>query len=447
MSSQKLKGENMSFVSWTQPSKYTSDLVDIFEDGTFPVTMENIFAAAKRIENHIVDTKCYHSKKLSALTNVNIFLKCEYKQSTGSFKERGAVNAILRLNSSKRKKGIIAASAGNHALALAFHGGRLGIPVTVVMPTMAPLTKKKMCAELGANVIIFGDSFDRATEYARNYGEENGMIYIHGFDDLNVIAGQGSIGLEILRDVPNVDAVIVPVGGGGMMAGISMAIKFEKPDVEMIGVEPIRFSSCADALNKGEPVEIDDRGPTIADGLAVKKVGKNCFPIIQKMVDRMIVIDEKWTALSVLRVMELEKIILEGAGAIALAPFLAGILPEYEGKNVVLLFCGGNIDMNVVGRVIDYGLVADGRLSRFTAVISDRPGGLAHLCKIIGDACASIKEVKHFRTFTSDITAFTETNVEVIVETRDINHLSELKDILKENKINYEFHSFNFVKI
>eukprot|EP00008_Paramoeba_atlantica_P012257 CAMPEP_0201475402 /NCGR_PEP_ID=MMETSP0151_2-20130828/821_1 /ASSEMBLY_ACC=CAM_ASM_000257 /TAXON_ID=200890 /ORGANISM="Paramoeba atlantica, Strain 621/1 / CCAP 1560/9" /LENGTH=318 /DNA_ID=CAMNT_0047855473 /DNA_START=463 /DNA_END=1419 /DNA_ORIENTATION=+ len=309
---------------------------------------------------------------------------------------------------------------------------------------MAPLTKKKMCGELGANVIIHGDSFDRATEYARSYGKEHEMTYIHGFDELSVIAGQGSIGLEILNEVPDVDAIIVPVGGGGMMAGILMAVKHEKPHVEIIGVEPVSFASCAEALIKGEPVEIEDRGPTIADGLAVKKVGANCFPIIQKLVDRMLVVDERWTSLAVLRVMELEKTILEGAGAIALAPFLAGMLPEYQNKNVALLFCGGNIDMNVVGRVIDYGLVADGRLSRFSCVISDRPGGLSQLCKIIGDQGASIKEVQHLRTFTSAVTAFTETYIEVTVETRDSAHLAELQNALTAQKINFEFQNFQF---
>eukprot|EP00009_Paramoeba_aestuarina_P009838 CAMPEP_0201536926 /NCGR_PEP_ID=MMETSP0161_2-20130828/63346_1 /ASSEMBLY_ACC=CAM_ASM_000251 /TAXON_ID=180227 /ORGANISM="Neoparamoeba aestuarina, Strain SoJaBio B1-5/56/2" /LENGTH=484 /DNA_ID=CAMNT_0047942941 /DNA_START=268 /DNA_END=1722 /DNA_ORIENTATION=- len=437
--------EDTSRVEWEQPNPYTTERSDLFEDGSiFPVSMENVFAAAKRIENHIISTPCTRSTKLSELTKSNIYIKAEYKQATGSFKERGAVNAILRTPLAKRKKGIIAASAGNHALALAYHGGRLNIPVTVVMPTMAPLTKKRMCAELGAEVIIHGDNFDRATDYARKIGKEKEMTYIHGFDDPPVIAGQASIGLEILHDVPDIDAIIVPVGGGGMLAGILMAIKHEKPSVQVIGLEPPCFASCAEALHQNKPVEIDSRGATIADGLAVKKIGDNCFPIIRELVDKMLVIDERWIALAVLRVMELEKSILEGAGAIALAPLLAGMLPELEGKNVCLLFCGGNIDMNVVGRVIDYGLVADSRLSRFSAVISDKPGGLSYLCHLVAEAGGSIKEVQHLRTFTSAVTAFSETYVEVIVETRDRAHLDELKQALKDGGADCEFHSFKF---
>mmetsp|Transcript_27492 Transcript_27492/g.47093 ORF Transcript_27492/g.47093 Transcript_27492/m.47093 type:complete len:432 (+) Transcript_27492:30-1325(+) len=389
------------------------------------ITMENIFAAAKRVEGGIVHSSCRRARNLSTLLNCNIYLKAEHTQSTGSFKERGALNSILQLPISQRNKGIIAASAGNHALALAYHGGRLNVPVTVVMPVYAPQTKVANCKSLGANVIMHGNSFTEATTYAKALAEEKEFTYIHGFDRPSVIAGQGSVGLEILEQVPNVDAIFVPVGGGGLIAGIAMAVKSLKPDVDIIGVEPVSYPSLLAALTAGEPVEIDQPGAsTIADGLAVKCVGPNVIPICQQYVDRVVSIQEHYIALSVLRMIELEKAVIEGAGATGLAPLLAGMFPEYTGKNVCLVACGGNIDVTLLGKVIDHGLAADGRLVKFAGRISDKPGGLAAFCNVIGQSGCSIRQIFHDRTSSDD--DFSMVRVEVTVCTVNREQADEL---------------------
>ena len=403
------------------------------------VTYENILAAAKRIENGVLKSPCRLSKKLSKMCDANIFVKNDYLQMTGSFKERGALNSILQLTKAKRAQGIIAASAGNHALALAYHGSRLGVPVTVVMPTIAPMTKISNCRELGAEVIVDGSNFTEATNIAKSIGVKRNLTYIHAFDNPPVIAGQGSIGLEILEQCPEVHAVLVPVGGGGLIAGVGMAIKEMHPEVEVIGVEPATCASLCAALKLGRPVEIE-ACPTIADGLAVKEVGSNVFPIVQKYVDRVVTVDEHHIALAVLRLVEQEKAVVEGAGAVALAAMLAGILPELKAKNVVILLCGGNIDVTLLGRVIDHGLAADGRISRFKAIISDRAGSLSAFTKVIGDTGASIMETTHDRAFTGD--EFSMVRVECTVATRDAEHRDQLAHVLSSAGYPCKFSAF-----
>lgn len=389
------------------------------------VTLGDVELARKRIRGAVLETPCAESSALSDLCGCRVFCKLEYLQFTGSFKERGACNALEALSPDERRRGVIAASAGNHALALAFHGLRLGIPVTVVMPRFAPLIKQQRCLGKQANVVLYGETFAEARSRAMALASEKGMTYVHGFDDPHVIAGQGTIGLEIAEQVPNVDAVIVPLGGAGLMAGVALALKAVRPDVEIIGVEAQHAPCWSAAIAAGKPVPTKML-PTLADGLAVGQVGALAFEIARVRVDRVVSVDEQSLALAVVRLMELEKSVVEGAGAAPLAALLPGStkLQHLAGKNVVLCLCGGNIDLMILHRLIETGLVADGRLVRFTATISDRPGGLAQLAKVIGECGASIQEITHDRAFAGpDVTAV---NVRCTVETRDRAHIDEL---------------------
>lgn len=399
------------------------------------VSLAQIVEARARIAGGVLVTPCLESEALSELTGARIFCKLEFQQRTGSFKERGARNALIRLTEAQRKVGVVAASAGNHALALAFHGRDLGIPVTVVMPTIAPLIKQVRCAGYGANVQLFGQNIAEAKDLADQLVAEQGLTYVHGFDGEDVIAGQGTIGLEILEQCPHADAVIVPIGGGGLIAGVGMVIKAMAPRIEVIGVEPEGCGSFRAALDAGQPIYANVK-PTLADGLAVPMVGPTAFALARDVVDRVIAVDEKWIALAILRLLELEKGVVEGGGASALAPFLSGQIRDLAGRTVVLLLCGGNIDPAVLGRVIEHGLVVDGRLSRFRATISDRPGGLARLTKILAESGASVKQIVHERAFaTTDISSV---QVDVIVETRNRAHVQTLHDHLTQEGIAWQ---------
>lgn len=361
-----------------------------------------------------------------------IFCKRDYLQRTGSFKERGARNALSLLPADQQKRGVIAASAGNHAQALAYQGKLLGVPATVVMPKFAPLIKVSNCQKLGANVILQGKDFGEAKAHAHDIAKEKGLAYIDGYDDPAIIAGQGTMGIEIVEQVPDVDVVVVPVGGGGLLAGVSLAVKTLRPEAKVVAVEADNVASFAAALEAGKPVRIPMH-PTLADGLAIPQVGANAFAIAQSNVDLNVTVTEEQVAISILRIVELEKGVVEGAAATPLAACLSGKLNQFAGKKCVLLLCGGNIDPNVLSRVIERGLVADGRLGRFTAIISDRPGGLADLSTQIAACGGSIKQVVHDRAFaSSDISAV---RVLCTVETRDRKHLADLREHLHRNGV------------
>jgi len=397
-----------------------------------PITLDDIRAARERLAGAIYVSPCPESPALSELTGSRVFCKLDSLQRTGSFKERGARNALLLLSAEQRQRGVIAASAGNHALALACHGRELGIPVTVVMPRFAPLIKVATCRRFGANVILHGGNFAEAKSKADELAATAGLTYIHGFDDLAVIAGQGTIGLELLEQVPQLDAVIAPVGGGGLIAGVSLAIKSLRPEVQVIGVEAAVMPSFTAALAAGKAVACPAR-PTLADGLATTRLGDNAFAIARERVDRVVSVSEELIALSILRLIELEKSVVEGAGAAPLAALLSGQLSELRGKSVALLLCGGNIDPLVLGRIIEVGLAADGRLARLVATISDRPGGLAHLAALIAQTGASVQQITHDRVFSGpDVSS-----VRVIcdVETHDREHFEILKRTLSEHNI------------
>lgn len=384
-----------------------------------PVTFEDIQAAAERIRGQVLETPCPYSLPLSETTGMDIYCKLEYQQRTGSFKERGARNALLLLTPEQRKRGVIAASAGNHALGIAYHAHLLNIPATVVMPRFAPLTKVVNCRKNGATVLLEGANIGEARARADQLVKEHGLTYINGFDDPAIIAGQGTIGLELIAQVPDLDGVIVPIGGAGLVAGIALALKTLKPDVRIIGVEPERAASFTAALAAGRPIQTELR-PTLADGLSVPKVGENAYRIARKLVDRTVLVSEHDIARGVLRLMELEKAVVEGAGAAPLAACLAGIVPELRGKKVVLPLCGGNIDLNTLDRVIERGLASEGRLCRFTATISDRPGGLARFAGLLAEEGASIIDIAHDRAFADE--DITTVAVHCIIETRDAAH-------------------------
>ena len=396
------------------------------------LTITDIEAARERIRGGIYESPCVESIPLSQLTGAHIHCKLDYLQRTGSFKERGARNALLQLSPAQRERGVIAASAGNHALGVAYHGALLGIPVTVVMPKFASLLKVTNCRHLGATVVLHGADLADARVKAEALGARDGFTFIHPYDNMQVMAGQGTIALEILEQTPSVQAIVAPVGGGGLLAGIGTVVKARKPDVRVVGVEPVHAACLTAALEAGHPVTVT-LSSTLADGLAVSQAGAQPFEVLRRVVDLVVTVDEAAIALAVLRLIELEKSVVEGAGAAPLAAFLAGKLDALKGKEVVLVLCGGNIDLTILDRVIEIGLVADGRLARFTVSISDRPGGLARLAEVIASTGASIKEIVHDRAFAGP--DLSEVRVVCDVETTGHDHVAQLHRALADANV------------
>jgi threonine dehydratase len=393
------------------------------------VSIDDIIAARKRIADGVYLSPCPESIPLSELCGMHIFCKLDYLQRTGSFKERGARNALLLMGAQERQRGVIAASAGNHALGLAYHGQLLGISVTVVMPRFAPLIKVITCRNFGARVILEGENYADAQRAALELAARNGLTFVPGFNDPAIVAGQGTIALEVLEQIPQADAIVVPVGGAGLIAGVSLAAKSLKPAIKIVAVEAANAPGFSAAMTAGHPIDTPVR-PTLADGLAVSRVGDLPFEIARSRIDKLVTVTEEALSLAVLRLIELEKSIVEGAGAAPLAACMGDQLELLKGKNVVLLLCGGNIDLTMLDRIIERGLVADGRLCRFTAIISDRPGGLAKVAHLIAECGASIKDVEHDRAFSgADLTAV---NVMWTVETADRTHVAELYRRLRE---------------
>ncbi|HEX6136380.1 MAG TPA: threonine ammonia-lyase [Casimicrobiaceae bacterium] len=396
------------------------------------LTIDDVTAARARIRGGIYESPCVESIPLSQLTGAHIYCKLDYLQRTGSFKERGARNALLQLTAEERERGVIAASAGNHALGIAYHGALLGIPVTVVMPRFAPLIKVANCRHFAATVLLHGADLSEARAEAEAIAAREGLKFIHPFENAHVIAGQGTIALEILEQTPGVQAIVAPVGGGGLLAGIGTVVEARKPDVRVVGVEPDHAACLTAAFAAGHPVPVT-LASTLADGLAVAQAGAQAFGVLRRILDRVVTVDEAAIALAVLRLIELEKSVVEGAGAAPLAAFLAGKLDVLQGLDVVLVLCGGNIDLTMLDRVIEIGLVADGRLSRFTVSISDRPGGLARLAEVIASTGASIKEIVHDRAFAGpDLSAV---RVVCVVETTGHEHVAHLHRALADAKV------------
>lgn len=396
------------------------------------VSLSEIVAARLRLNGAIVRTACVESAALSELTGARIFCKQEHLQRTGSFKERGARNALAQLTPDQARVGVVAASAGNHALGLAWHGRLLNVPVTVVMPRFAPLVKVARCRDFGASVVLHGDTFDEARREADRMARELELTYVHPFDDPQVIAGQGTLAFEILEQVPDAEAVLIPVGGGGLLAGMGTVLQALKPDLKIIGVEPTNAACFAAALAANATVRVPTRF-TLADGLAVAEAGRNTMRIAQPLVHQMVQVGEEQLALAMLRLAEMEKCVIEGAGASGLAALLDGSLPELRDRRVVLLLTGGNIDPLAHSRVIERGLAADGRIYRFDALISDRPGGLVHLASVLAAAGSNVTEIVHNRTFAGP--DLSRVHVLCTVETRDRAHIAEIQRHLAENGV------------
>ncbi|MCH2470400.1 MAG: threonine ammonia-lyase [Gemmatimonadetes bacterium] len=392
-------------------------------------TYAAIQEAAQRIRDGVIETPCTRTRAFRDLAPGNHYLKLENLQRTGSFKDRGALNCMLRLTEAERARGVVTASAGNHAQAVAYHGGRLGISVTVVMPETAPLIKVTNTRGYGADVIQVGTILDDAAAEVQRLAAEEELSIIHAFDDEDVIAGQGTMGLEILEQVPDVSVVVVPVGGGGMISGIACAIKEIKPDVRIIGVEADAAASAKASRDAGEVVKIAV-SDTLADGIVTKRIGEITYPLIERYVDELVSVGEEEIAAAILLLIEREKTVAEGAGAVGLAALMTGSVTLSETDRAVLLLSGGNIDINMISRIIDRGLVFDGRLVRLAITVKDRPGSLAGLTRAVADMGANVLETYHRRAF-ADISVG-DVGIVIQMETRGREHVIEIVHRLED---------------
>jgi threonine dehydratase len=386
------------------------------------VTLKDVQAARERIRDALYLSPCARTETLSRVTRTEAFLKLDNLQMTGAYKERGALNKLLTLGAPERARGLIAASAGNHAQAVAYHAGRLGVLATIVMPETTPIMKVANTRGHGARVVLFGSNFDEAYSEARRMEREEGLTFIHPFDDEVVIAGQGTLGLEVVEQVPGLDAVLVPVGGGGLISGVAVAVKALCPSVKIIGVEAEVLPCMQAAVEAGELVTLD-AASTLADGIAVKRAGEITFEHVQALVDGIVTVSEEEIASSILYLLEKEKTVVEGAGAVGVAALMHHKLPRLEGKRVCSVISGGNIDVNVVARVIERGLVKDGRLVRINIRLLDKPGQLTVVSGIISGLRANVIEVHHSRAFSE---RFGDTTLLLTLETRGPEHVEEI---------------------
>jgi threonine dehydratase len=386
------------------------------------VTLQDIEAARRRIRDHVFLSPCSRSEYFSRVLDADVFLKLENLQRTGSFKERGALNKLLQLSEDERRRGVICASAGNHAQGVSYHAGRLGIPATIVMPEASPLIKVSSTRSHGARVILHGANFDEALAEARRIREAENLVFVHPFDDPAIIAGQGSIGLELLEQNPALDTVVVPIGGGGLISGIACAIKEVNPRVRVIGVESEAVPKMEAALTAGQPIQLEP-GRTIADGIAVRRAGDLTFPMVRRYVDEIVSCDDEEISNAILLLLEREKTVAEGAGAIALAAAVHR-KAKLQGRKAAILICGGNIDVNLISRIIERGLVKDGRLVRLSVTVTDRPGALARLTEIVARHKANVVEIHHNRAFITS--ALGDTAIELVLETRGHDHIGEI---------------------
>ena len=388
-----------------------------------PVTLDDVRAAQARLKGLIAATPCPYSETLSRLTGTRVFVKLENLQMTGSFKERGAANVLLLLSDAERRRGVVAASAGNHGLAVALHAARLGVGAVIVMPEWAPLTKVVAARRYGAEVLLHGDNYDAAYARAREIEAERGLVFIHPFDDPRVIAGQGTIGLELCEQVPDLEAVLVPVGGGGLAGGLGVAVKALRPQAQLIGVQAQEVPGMRAALEAGERVTVPGAA-TIADGIAVRTVGEHTFALARHYLDGVVTVSEEEIANAILLLLEIEKTVVEGAGAVALAA-LVNKRVSLDGRTVVLLLGGGNIDVNLIARIIERGLVKDGRIVRLAVMLRDRPGALARLAELVAEARANVLHINHDRAFSR--ARLGETEVEITLETSGRDHINSIK--------------------
>jgi len=386
------------------------------------IQLSDIHAALNRIRANIRVSPCPRSESFSGLTDNSIFLKLDNQQRTGAFKERGALNKLLTMTAEERSRGVIAASAGNHAQGVAYHAGKHGVHARIVMPMPTPLTKVSATKAYGAEVLLHGTNYDEAYEKAVEQSRDDRLTLIHAFDDDAVIAGQGTLGLEILEQHPDIDVVVSPIGGGGLTGGIACAVKESKPSVKVYGVQPARIPSMKTAVEQGKPVTLE-AAKTIADGIAVRRAGERTLPLIQKYVDDIVTVEEEEIANAILLLLEREKTLAEGAGAAAMAAVLNRKL-ALEGKRVAVLVCGGNIDVTLLARIIERGLVKDGRLVRLRVHLPDYPGALYRLTGILAEHRANIVETAYDRAYHG--VNLGDPAIDITMETRGPDHIAEL---------------------
>jgi threonine dehydratase len=398
------------------------------------VSLSSIQDARARIGEAIYVSPCQQSYQLSELTGLPLHLKLENLQRTGSFKERGALNKLLTLSEDERKRGVIAASAGNHAQGVAFHATSLGIRSQIVMPLATPLVKIAATRSFGADVLLHGASYDEACEEALRLQVEQGSTFIHPFDDPEVISGQGTIGLELLEQVPDIEAVVVPIGGGGLISGIACALKETNPKIRVVGVEPAGLPSMLRAREAGKPVTIAPEA-TIADGIAVRRAGDLTLPLVTRYVDEIVSVDDEEIASAILLLLEQEKTLAEGAGAAALAAVVQA-KANLRHRRTVVLVCGGNIDVTLLAKIIERGLVKDGRLLRLRVYLQDRPGALLALTEILARERANIVETIHNRSYYG--VSVGETVIDVTLETRGDSHIAAISHALREAGFRFE---------
>ncbi|HEX6114753.1 MAG TPA: threonine ammonia-lyase [Geminicoccaceae bacterium] len=389
------------------------------------VGFEDIEAAARTLAGQVVRTPCLRSERLSELLGCDITLKFETFQHSSSFKDRGALVKLASLSDEERARGVIAMSAGNHAQGVAYHATRLGIPATIVMPKLTPFVKVEKTTQFGARVLLEGDSVDEAAEYAHRLAAERNLTFIHPYDDPLIIAGQGTIGLEMLSDAPELDALLVPIGGGGLISGVAIAAKALKPEVEILGVEA---AACPSMYRRRAGLPEAPLRPTIAEGIAVKTPGQLTLPIVRQLVGDILLVEEDAIEDAILTLLEVEKTVVEGAGAIGLAA-LTAYRERFVGRRIGLVLCGGNIDLRLLSVVILRGLVHSKRVISIRVGMPDAPGNLARAAALIGEAGGNILEVAHQRAFSPLSAKSSEVNF--IVETQNAAHATEVVTALR----------------
>lgn len=389
------------------------------------LALTDIEAAALRLQGQLLDTPCVASKTLSHITGADVFLKFENLQYTASFKERGACNKLVQLSGEDGRRGVVAMSAGNHAQGVAYHAQRLGLRAVIVMPRFTPGVKIERTRGFGAEVVLHGDTLDESRSHALMLAEREGLVFIHPYDDEAIIAGQGTVGLEMLHAVPDLDTLIVAVGGGGLIAGMATAAKAMRPGIEVIGVQTSRFPAMVNAI-KG--THYPQGSSTIAEGIAVGTPGVIPQAIIARLVDDLVLVDEGDIEQAIVMLLEIEKTLVEGAGAAGLAALLK--YPDrFKGKKVGLVLCGGNIDPLLLAAIIERGMVRAGRLARIRVSARDVPGSLARITAMVADAGANIDEVHHQRAFT--MLAAQNVDIELVIQTRGREHIAQVLDVLK----------------
>ncbi|QCC51530.1 threonine ammonia-lyase [Halapricum salinum] len=394
------------------------------------LSLSDVLAARDRVAETARHTPLDYSHTFSSMTGATVHLKLETFQRTGAFKIRGATNRIATLSEAEKDAGVVTASAGNHAQGVALAATRMGVDSKIVMPEHAPISKIEATRNYGASVVLSGEDYDAASERAHEIAREEGRTYVHAFDDPMVMAGQGTIGLEIYEDLPGVETVVVPIGGGGLISGIATALKGKDEDIRVIGVQAEGASSVAQSLEKGEVVEREGV-ETIADGIATRKVGTQTFEIIRERVDEVVTVSDSEIAVALTKLLERSKTLVEGAGAVPLAAVLFEKFDFEEDEVIVPALCGGNIDLNVLTTVIMRGLIETGRYLRLKTVLKDRPGSLEQLVEVISEQQANIYAIEHDRA-SRDI-AMNDAEVELDLETKGPEHVDELIDALKRH--------------